>query len=71
MAEIDAWETIIGCFRDGTGVGILGEYIEETDSLVDHVSNRTVPIVLVNGNVTEISELRTAICSNYVRRVES
>ena len=65
--EADAWFTIHGCYVDGTAEAILGEYIEETQSIIVNVTQHAIPIVLINGEeVTDLTTIKAQICGLYV-----
>jgi hypothetical protein len=71
--EIDPWPTIAICARD-EGKAIFDEYIQETESAgLDIHNNKTVPIVKINGNVSEdaVNDLIQTLCDQFVSQTEN
>ncbi len=66
--EVDPWPTIYGCMLDGEGTAILEEYIEETQSSGINITAQNIPVVTINGNVSEsaVNDLIAAVCENFV-----
>jgi hypothetical protein len=66
--EVDPWPTILGCIVSGDGTAILDEYIEETQSSGINITAHNIPVVTINGNVSEsaVNDLIAAICENFV-----
>lgn len=63
----DAWITIHACFAEGTADGIFMEYIEETQSLVENIATKSIPIVhIYNETLEDLTTLRAKICSYFV-----
>jgi hypothetical protein len=54
--------------RDGVGTAILGEYIEETQSSGINFTAHNIPVVTINGIVSEsaVNDLIAAVCENFV-----
>jgi hypothetical protein len=66
--EVDPWPTIHGCILNGEGTAILQEYIEETQSSGINITAQNIPVVTINGNVSEsaVNDLIAAICQYFV-----
>jgi hypothetical protein len=66
--EVDPWPTIFGCMTSGGGNAILEEYIEETQSSGINITAHNIPVVTINGNVSEsaVNDLIAAVCENFV-----
>jgi hypothetical protein len=66
--EVDPWPTIHGCILDGEGNAILEEYIQETQSSGINITAHNIPVVTINGNVSEsaVNDLIAAVCENFV-----
>jgi hypothetical protein len=66
--EIDPWPTIFGCMINGGGTAILEEYIEETQSSGINITAHNIPVVTINGNVSEsaVNDLIAAVCEVFV-----
>jgi hypothetical protein len=65
--EVDPWPTIHGCFYED-GDALLLEYIQETQSSGINITAQNIPVVTINGNVSEsaVNDLIAAICQNFV-----
>ena len=66
--EVDPWPTIHGCVVEGLANNILEEYIEETQSSGINITAHNIPVVTINGIVSEsaVNDLIAAICENFV-----
>jgi hypothetical protein len=66
--EVDPWPTIHGCILEGEGTAILEEYIEETQSSGINLTAHNIPVVTINGIVSEpaVEDMIAAICQNFV-----
>jgi len=65
--EADAWFTIHGCYIDGTGEALLGEYVEEAQSTIVDIEHHNIPILLINGvEVTDLTNLKKLVCGKFV-----
>ena len=66
--EVDPWPTIHACILEGDGNSILQEYIEETQSFGINITAQNIPVVTINGNVSEsaVNNLMAAVCDNFV-----
>jgi hypothetical protein len=66
--EVNPWPTIHGCILEGAGTAILQEHIEETQSSGINIIVQNIPVVTINGNVSEsaVKDLIAAICENFV-----
>jgi hypothetical protein len=66
--EVDPWPTIHACMLEGDGNSILQEYIEETQSSGINITGQNIPVVTINGNVSEsaVNNLIAAVCDNFV-----
>jgi hypothetical protein len=65
--EVDPWPTIHACFLN-EGTAILEEYVEETQSSGINITAQNIPVVTINGNVSEsaVNDLIAALCQNFV-----
>ena len=71
--EVDPWPTIYVCSKD-EGKGIFANYIELTESAgIDIHNNKTVPIVKINGNVSEdaVNNLIDTLCQQFVSQTQN
>ena len=66
--EIDPWPTVFMCAKN-EGEAILGEYVEETESANIDIESQGIPVVTINGTVSElaVTNLIEALCEQFVR----
>lgn len=65
--EVDPWPTVFMCAKN-EGESILGEFVEETQSAGIDITHQNIPVVTINGNVSEeaVTNLIEALCQQFV-----